>query len=216
MPSSRWNLAAASLSLAMLAATAASPARAATPPVTVAPDTAVFAGGCFWGVQAVFERVRGVISSTSGYAGGRGDKPTYDDVSTGTTGYAESVRVVYDPAQVSYQQLLQVFFAVALDPTERNRQGPDVGTQYRSALFVRNAAQRQAATAYIAELTRKHVYARPIVTEVTDLNAFHEAEAYHQRFYDLHPDYPYIVINDKPKVAQLKARFPGLYVARSA
>jgi peptide-methionine (S)-S-oxide reductase len=216
MPSSRWKFMSVSLPLAALVLAASHPASAAATPAAATRDTAVFAGGCFWGVQAVFERIKGVVSSTSGYAGGRGNQPTYDDVSTGTTGYAESVRVIYDPAQISYRQLLQVFFAVALDPTERNRQGPDVGTQYRSALFVRNAVQRQAATAYIAELTRQHAFPRPIVTEVTDLNAFHEAEAYHQRFFDLHPDYPYIVINDKPKVAQLKSKFPGLFVAPSA
>lgn len=216
MPLSRWNILSVSLPLAALMVVATYPASAAVSPLAATRDTAVFAGGCFWGVQAVFERVKGVVNSTSGFAGGRGDKPTYDDVSTGTTGYAESVQVIYDPAQVTYQQLLQVFFAVALDPTERDRQGPDVGTQYRSALFVRNAAQRQAATAYIAELTGKHVYARPIVTEVTNLNAFHEAEAYHQRYFDMHPGDPYIVINDKPKVANLKAKFPGLYVAPRA
>lgn len=176
-------------------------------------DTAVFAGGCFWGVQAVFERVRGVVRSTSGYAGGHTQHPSYEDVSTGTTGYAESVEVIYDPAEVSYGQLVKIFFAVALDPTELDYQGPDHGTQYRSAVFYRNAAQESAAKAEIADLTRRHVYSKPIVTEVTPLNTFVPAESYHQGFFDQHPDDPYIVINDKPKVAALKAKFGNWYVA---
>ncbi len=174
-------------------------------------DTAVFAGGCFWGIQAVFERIRGVTATTAGFAGGTAPSPSYEQVSTGTTGYAESVEVVYDPAQVSYLTLLRVFFAVGLDPTELNRQGPDVGTQYRSALFVRNAAQQAAARSFLADLTRQHAYSRPIVTEVTPLTRFYPAEDYHQHFFDTHPDYPYIVYNDKPKVEQLRKQFPALY-----
>ncbi len=185
----------------------------ATPPpaVAAARDTAVFAGGCFWGIQAVFERIKGVTATTAGFAGGTVPHPSYELVSTGSTGHAESVQVIFDPSQVSYETLLKVFFAVALDPTEVNRQGPDVGTQYRSALFVRNAAQQAAARAYIAGLTQRHVYSRPIATEVTPLKAFYPAEDYHQHFFDTHPDYLYIVYNDKPKVEQLKKQFPALY-----
>ena len=177
-------------------------------------DTAVFAGGCFWGVQAVFARVKGVTSSISGFAGGHVAKPSYEDVSTGETGHAESVQVIYDPAVVSYDQLLAVFFAVAHDPTELNYQGPDHGTQYRSAIFFRNAQQERAATAFISKLTQAKRYPRPIVTQVAPLGAFYPAEAFHQNFFDTHPTYPYIVINDKPKVEHLREQFPKLYVAR--
>lgn len=177
-------------------------------------DTAVFAGGCFWGVQAVFARVKGVISSTSGYAGGQLAHPNYEEVSTGTTGHAESVQVIYDPARVTYDQLLAVFFAVVHDPTELNRQGPDEGTQYRSAIFFRTPEQQRAAQAFIAKLTQAKTYSHPIVTQVAALKAFYPAEAYHQNFFDTHPDYPYIVVNDKPKVQHLKEQFPQLYVAR--
>jgi len=179
-------------------------------------DTAVFAGGCFWGVEAVFEHVKGVVSATSGYAGGRVSSPSYAEVSEGTTGHAESVEVVYDPAQVSYEQLLEVFFTVAHDPTQRNRQGPDVGPQYRSVVFYRNEAQRRAAEQYIAELSRTHAYARPIVTERVPLRAFYPAEAYHQDFLERHPTQPYIVINDLPKLEHLRSRFPRLYRDRAA
>ena len=200
------------LTVAAAFAAYAVPAHAAAPVVRAAPvDTAVFAGGCFWGVQAVFERVKGVISSTSGYAGGKLSKPSYEQVSTGTTGHAESVRVVFDPSKVTYQQLLDIFFAVAMDPTQLNYQGPDHGTQYRSAVFFHSADQQRAAAAYIAKLTQQKTYNRPIVTEVSALNAFYPAEGYHQNFYDKNPNYSYIVINDKPKVDQLKARFPQMY-----
>jgi peptide-methionine (S)-S-oxide reductase len=195
----------------MLAAATARPAIAA--PVAPA-DTAVFAGGCFWGIQAVFARVKGVISATSGYSGGHLAHPSYEEVSTGTTGHAESVQVVYDPARISYDQLLQVFFTVAHDPTELNRQGPDEGTQYRSAIFYRGAGQKQAADAYIAHATQAKTYSHPIVTQVTQFTAFYPAEGYHQNFYDKNPTYPYIVINDKPKVEHLKQEFPALYQAR--
>jgi peptide-methionine (S)-S-oxide reductase len=174
-------------------------------------DTAVFAGGCFWGIQAVFERVTGVTATVSGFSGGTAVRPSYDDVSTGNTGHAESVEVIYDPARVTYNTLLKVFFGVALDPTELNHQGPDDGTQYRSALFVRNATQKAQAQAYIAELTRNKVWSKPIVTEVTPFKAFYAAESYHQGFYDANPTYPYIVYNDKPKVEALKKKFPTLY-----
>jgi peptide-methionine (S)-S-oxide reductase len=182
--------------------------------VTAARDTAVFAGGCFWGVQAVFARIKGVSSSISGYAGGQAANPSYEEVSTGTTGYAESVRVIYDPAIVTYDQLLAVFFAVAHDPTELNYQGPDHGTQYRSAIFFRNSAQQRGATAFIAGLTKSKKYARPIVTQISPLGVFYPAEAYHQNFFDKNPDYPYIVINDKPKVEHLRQQFPELYTGR--
>ncbi|MDB4907700.1 MAG: methionine sulfoxide reductase [Gemmatimonadetes bacterium] len=174
-------------------------------------DTAVIAGGCFWGIEAVYEHMKGVKSATSGYAGGTTNSPTYDDVSSGDTGHAESVQVVFDPSQVSYGQILQVYFSVAHDPTQLNRQGPDVGTQYRSAIFYRNDAQRKAAEAYIAQLTAAKAYKRPIVTQVVALKAFHQAEAYHQDYMVHHPDQPYIVYNDAPKVEHLKSQFPALY-----
>jgi peptide-methionine (S)-S-oxide reductase len=178
---------------------------------TAALDTAVFAGGCFWGVEAVFEHLRGVTSAASGYAGGATPAPGYSEVSTGRTGHAESVLVIYDPRQISYRQLLEVFFSVAHDPTQLNRQGPDVGTQYRSAIFYRSAQQRQQAEAYVRELTARHAYARPIVTELAQLRAFHEAEAYHQNYLVHHPNQPYIVYHDMPKLRALQSRYPALY-----
>jgi peptide-methionine (S)-S-oxide reductase len=174
-------------------------------------DTAVFAGGCFWGVEAVFEHLAGVRSAVSGYAGGTLDAPSYEEVSTGRTGHAESVMVVYDPAQISYDQLLQVFFTVAHDPTQLDRQGPDVGTQYRSAVFYRTDEQRHAAERYIGKLGVAKVYPGRIVTQVTALNAFYPAEGYHQDYLAHHPNQPYIVINDRPKLDELRHRFPGLY-----
>jgi peptide-methionine (S)-S-oxide reductase len=176
-------------------------------------DTAVFAGGCFWGVEGVFEHVRGVRSAVSGYAGGSVVNPTYEQVSSGTTGHAESVQVIYDPGRVSYAQLLQVFFTVAHDPTQLNRQGPDVGTQYRSIVFYRNPEQRRAAEAYVAQLTRAKVYSSPIATEIVPLTTFYPAEAYHQHFMARHPNDPYIVYNDAPKLVRLRHEFPGLYRA---
>jgi peptide-methionine (S)-S-oxide reductase len=173
-------------------------------------QVAIFAGGCFWGVEAVYRHVKGVVSATSGYAGGA--KPaSYDEVSTGSTGHAESVRVVYDPSKVSYAQLLKVFFAVAHDPTERNRQGPDVGTQYRSAIFYVDDDQKHAAQSYIAQLTATHSYPRPIVTEVAPLREFYAAEAYHQDYLIHHLNQAYIVINDLPKLDALKTQLPELY-----
>lgn len=179
--------------------------------VTASSDTAVFAGGCFWGVEAVFEHLKGVSSATSGYAGGSDPSPSYDEVSSGATGHAEAVLVVYDPARISYDQLLQIFFTVAHDPTQLNRQGPDVGTQYRSAVFYRNPAQRQAAGSYIAKTGEAGVYRGEIVTEVAPLGAFHAAEAYHQDYLVRHPNQPYIVINDAPKLEHLRREFPALY-----
>ena len=174
-------------------------------------QTIVFAGGCFWGVEAVFEHVKGVSSAVSGYAGGTTRSPTYEEVTTGRTGHAESVKVVFDPSQVSLEQLLQVFFMVAHDPTQLNRQGPDVGTQYRSAVFYSGATQEKAVQAFVAALTQKKVYPRPIVTEVAPLGVFYQAEAYHQGYLALHPYQPYIVINDMPKLESLRRTFPGLY-----
>ena len=176
--------------------------------------TAVFAGGCFWGVDAVFKHVKGVSSVTSGYAGGNAASAHYEIVGSGMTGHAESVKVVYDPAQVSYGQLLRVFFSVAHDPTELNRQGPDVGTQYRSAVFYANPEQQRIAQAYIDQLRKANVYSSPIVTQVTPLNAFYPAEDYHQNYLARHPESMYIVINDLPKLAHLKHEFPQLYVSR--
>jgi peptide-methionine (S)-S-oxide reductase len=173
--------------------------------------TAVFAGGCFWGVEGVFEHVKGVTSATAGYAGGSVPNPSYEEVETGTTGHAESVRVVYDPSQVTYQQLLDVFFTVAHDPTELNQQGPDVGTQYRSIVFYGDSTQGQAAAAYIADLVKRHVYAAPVVTQVEPLDAFYPAEAHHQRYMQRHPNAPYIRVNDAPKVHNLARLFPSLY-----
>jgi len=174
-------------------------------------ETIVFSGGCFWGVQAVFEHVRGVKSAVSGYAGGTTVSPSYEDVSSGSTGHAESVHLVYDPSQISLGKLLEIFFSVAHDPTQKNRQGPDVGTQYRSAVFYSTDEQRRIVDAYIKQLTDAKAFPHPIVTEVAPLRAFYPAEAYHQHYAMLHPDSPYIATYDLPKVAALKARFPRLY-----
>jgi peptide-methionine (S)-S-oxide reductase len=174
-------------------------------------DTAVFAGGCFWGVEAVYDHVKGVKRAISGYAGGDVVGPSYEQVSTGDTGHAESVEVIYDPSQVSYGKLLQIFFSVAHDPTQLNRQGPDHGTQYRSAIFFRNAQQQQVADSYIKQLTTAKTFSRPIVTQVAKLKAFYPAEEYHQHYLEQHPTQPYIVINDLPKVAALKKEFAGVY-----
>src|SRR5690349_21053449 len=183
-------------------------------------ETIVFSGGCFWGVQAVFEHVRGVKSAVSGYAGGTTVSPSYEDVSSGGTGHAESVQVIFDASQVSLGKLLEVFFSVAHDPTEKNRQGPDVGTQYRSAVFYTSEDQRRTVDAYIEQLMKAKTFSRPIVTEVSPLRAFYPAEDYHQDYAMLHPDSPYIATYDLPKVAALKARYPTLYredvTARSA
>jgi peptide-methionine (S)-S-oxide reductase len=182
-----------------------------TPAAQAGKQTVVFAGGCFWGVQAVFQHVKGVQEATSGYAGGAASSPSYEQVSSGTTGHAESVRVTFDPAQVSFGQLLQVFFSVAHDPTDLNRQGPDEGTQYRSAVFFTNPDQKRVTGAYIAQLDRAKLLPKPIVTEVAPLAAFYPAEAYHQDYARRHPDDPYIVINDAPKVTRLRALFPDVY-----
>lgn len=174
-------------------------------------QTAVFAGGCFWGVQAVFQHVKGVIDATSGYAGGDKSTAEYEKVSNGDTGHAESVKVTFDPAQISYGQLLKIFFSVAHDPTQRNRQGPDQGTQYRSVIFYGDPQQQHIAEAYIKQLDDVKVFSKPIVTQVVPLNGFYAAESYHQNYATLHPDNPYIAINDAPKVDHLRQQFPTLY-----
>lgn len=174
-------------------------------------QTAVLAGGCFWGVEAVFEHVKGVIKVTSGYSGGSADTAQYETVSTGETGHAESVRIIYDPSQISYGQLLKVFFSVAHDPTELNRQGPDTGSQYRSAIFYSNEEQKRIALAYIDQLNKARVFDAAIVTKVSPLQSFYEAESYHQDYLSHHPDEMYIIVNDIPKVENLKKYFPDLY-----
>jgi len=173
--------------------------------------TAVFAGGCFWGVEGVFEKLKGVSNAVSGFAGGKkAPKGGYEEVSTGTTGHAESVQVTYDPSVITYGQLLQVFFSVAHDPTELNRQGPDEGTQYRSAIFYANEDQKRVAEAYIQQLTDAKVFRHKIVTQVAPLTGFYAAEAYHQHYLQHNPTQPYIVYNDLPKIRELEKQFPEL------
>jgi peptide-methionine (S)-S-oxide reductase len=177
-------------------------------------QTMVIAGGCFWGIQAVFQHVKGVISATSGYSGGSKQTAEYETVSTGETGHAESVQVVFDPSQITYGELLRVFFSVALDPTELNRQGPDSGTQYRSVIFYGNDEQKKIADSYITQLDQDKVFSKPIVTQVVPLKAFYPAEAYHQNYATRHPDNPYIAFNDAPKVEHLRKEFPDLYTKK--
>jgi len=178
---------------------------------TSSKQTAVVAGGCFWGIQAVFQHVKGVQKAVSGYSGGSSSTAEYEVVSTGHTGHAESVEITYDPSKVSYGQLLKVFFSVAHDPTQLNRQGPDSGTQYRSVIFYANDEQKRVAEAYIAQLEQTKSFPRPIVTQVVPLKGFYPAESYHQDYATLHPDNPYIAINDAPKVEHLREEFPDLY-----
>ncbi len=207
---SRTQAAFAAIALAVcLNAGAASPGKPTT--TGTGTQTAVFAGGCFWGVDAVFKHVKGVAEVESGYAGGKAATATYEKVTSGTTGHAEAVRVKFNPAQVSYQQLLQVFFSVAHDPTQLNRQGPDVGTQYRSAIFFTDSEQQKMSQGYIKQLTDARSFPRPIVTQVVPLQEFYPAEAYHQNYLALHPDQPYIVYHDMPKLENLRKQFPGLY-----
>ena len=189
------------LSLAALSNATAAPAE----------QTAVFAGGCFWGVDAVFKHVKGVSDVVSGYAGGNAATAHYEEVSDGNTGHAEAVRIRFNPAQVSYQQLLQIFFSVAHDPTQLNRQGPDVGSQYRSSIFYDDAEQQKAAQSYIRQLSTARTFSAPVVTQVVPLKQFYPAEEYHQNYLALHPYELYIVINDMPKVQQLQKQFPALY-----
>jgi len=189
------------------------PSPAADTPLAAASghQTAVLAGGCFWGIQAVFEHLKGVSSVTSGYAGGYVKSPSYESVSMGVTGHAESVSINYDPSQISYGQLLMIFFSVAHDPTQWNRQGPDTGSQYRSVIFYSNPEQKRIAQGYIAQLDAAKVYSRPIVTKVEPFQSFYPAENYHQDYLKRNPDNPYIVYNDLPKLENLKKIFPALY-----
>jgi peptide-methionine (S)-S-oxide reductase len=222
----RYSLRLASFLLASLLATTACTAKASAPTPVPAPEvdaklatapakqTAVMAGGCFWGIQAVFQHVKGVISATSGYSGGSAKTAEYEVVSTGETGHAESVQITYDPSKITYGELLRVFFSVAHDPTELNRQGLDEGTQYRSVIFYGNDEQKQIAQAYIAQLDKAGVFPHRIVTQVVPLQAFYPAEAYHQNYAAMHPMQPYIMFNDAPKVTHLKQEFPELYTEK--
>jgi peptide-methionine (S)-S-oxide reductase len=176
-----------------------------------AEQTAVFAGGCFWGMEGVFEHLKGVSDVTSGYSGGSAATAHYETVSSGETEHAESIQITYDPAQISYGQLLKIYFAVAHDPTELNRQGPDSGTQYRSAVFFVNDQQKQVAQAYIDQLNQAHVFRDPIVTQLVPFNRFYAAEDYHQNFIDRNPANPYVIVNDLPEIARLQSQFPDLY-----
>jgi len=224
-PLSRLPLYAVAIGTLALAAFASTPSRAAEdaviipPPAMDAPpsdgvQTVVLSGGCFWGVQGVFEHTAGVVSAVSGYAGGSKATANYETVSTGTTGHAESVQVKYDPKKISYGKLLQIFFSVVHNPTELNRQGPDTGTQYRSAIFTTSNEQKKVADAYIAQLDAAKVYKRPIVTKVGPLEGFYPAEAYHQDYLTLHPYQPYIAYNDIPKVENLKKLFAANYIEK--
>ena len=176
-------------------------------------ETAVLAGGCFWGVQGVFQHVAGVMGAVSGYAGGNAETASYEKVGTGTTGHAESVRVIYDPKKISYGRLLQIYFSVAHDPTQLNAQGPDRGTQYRSTIFTVNATQARVARSYIDQLNRAKTFGKPLATTIEPLKAFYPAEAYHQDYLTLNPSAPYIVVNDLPKIDHLKRLFPAVYQA---
>jgi peptide-methionine (S)-S-oxide reductase len=223
---SRLSLCAAAIGALAIAAFVAVPTRAAEEAVVIpAPaadtasaadglQTAVIAGGCFWGVQGVFQHTAGVVNAVSGYAGGNQTTATYDQVSSGTTGHAESVQIKFDPKKISYGKILQIFFSVVHDPTQLNRQGPDHGTQYRSAIFTTSEEQKKVADAYIAQLDAAKVYGRPIVTKVSPLQSFFPAEAYHQDYLTLHPNQPYIAYNDLPKVENLKKLFAANYIEK--
>jgi len=195
--------------LPLLLLTAAPAPLAAQPPKT---ETAVLAGGCFWGMEWVFEHVKGVTGVVSGYAGGSAADASYDKVSSESTGHAEAVRITYDPSQISYGKLLEIYFTVAHNPTEVNRQGPDVGTSYRSAIFPQTADQQKFANAYIARLNSAHIWSKPIATRI-EHGGFYPAEGYHQHFAAEHPYFPYILVNDRPKISELKQKFPALYKA---
>ena len=187
------------------------PAIDSSVPTQTGQQTAVFAGGCFWGVEAVFEHLKGVADVTSGYSGGSAATAHYGEVSYGRTGHAEAVKITYDPSQISYGQLLKVYFSVAHNPTQLNRQGPDSGTQYRSVIFFANIEQKRVAQAYIEQLSQAHSFAEPIVTQVVALDQFYAAEDYHQNFITRNPTYPYVVVHDLPKLSQLRSQFPNLY-----
>src|SRR5689334_13740606 len=222
---SRLSLCAAAIGALAVAAFAIAPSRAAEDAVIIpAPtvdareadgiQTAVIAGGCFWGVQGVFQHTAGVVNAVSGYSGGNKDTADYNLVSTGRTGHAEAVEIKYDPKKISYGKILQIFFSVAHDPTQLNRQGPDTGTQYRSAVFTTSDEQKKVAEAYIAQLSGAKVFSKPIVTKVGALEAFYPAEAYHQDYLTLHPNQPYIAYNDIPKVQNLKKLFADNYIEK--
>ena len=222
---SRLSLCAATIGALAIAIVLSVPSRAAeeavvipAPATDVPPSggvqTAVLSGGCFWGVQGVFQHTAGVVSAVSGYAGGSQKTATYEQVSTGTTGHAESVEIKYDPNKISYGKILQIFFSVVHNPTELNRQGPDTGTQYRSAIFTTSAEQTKVAQAYIAQLDAAKVYRKPIVTKVSALQGFYPAEAYHQDYLTLHPYQPYIAYNDLPKIENLKKLFAANYLEK--
>jgi peptide-methionine (S)-S-oxide reductase len=224
-PFSRLSLCAAAIGALAIAAFATAPSRAAEeaviipPPATDVPaadgiQTAVIAGGCFWGVQGVFQHTAGVLNAVSGYSGGSKATASYEIIGTGTTGHAESVEIKYDPKKISYGKILQIFFSVVHDPTQLNRQGPDTGTQYRSAIFTTNDEQKKVAEAYIAQLNAAKVYMKPIVTKVGPLQAFYPAEDYHQDYLTLHPNQPYIAYNDIPKVENLKKIFADNYIEK--
>src|SRR5437868_10187023 len=224
-PFSRLSLSAAALTALAITAFAVAPLRASEDAVIISPpamdvqvadglQTAVIAGGCFWGVQGVFQHTAGVVNAVSGYAGGSKATADYNMVSTGSTGHAESVEIKYDPKKISYGKILQIFFSVAHDPTQLNRQGPDSGTQYRSAIFTGNDEQKKVAEAYIAQLNAAKIFRKPIVTKVGPLEAFYPAEAYHQDYLTLHPNQPYIVYNDIPKVEALKKIFAENYIEK--
>jgi peptide-methionine (S)-S-oxide reductase len=222
---SRLSLCAAAIGALAITAFVAAPSLAAEDAVVIpspavdAPasdgiQTVVVAGGCFWGVQGVFQHTAGVVNAVSGYAGGNKSTADYSTVSTGTTGHAESVQIKYDPKKISYGKILQIFFSVAHDPTQLNRQGPDSGTQYRSAIFTTNDTQKKVTDAYIAQLNTAKVYSKPIVTKVGPLEGFYPAEAYHQDYLTLHPTQPYIAYNDIPKVENLKKIFAENYIEK--
>jgi peptide-methionine (S)-S-oxide reductase len=222
---SRLTLCAAAIGALAIAAVLAVPSRAAEDAVVIPPpamdvspadglQTTVVSGGCFWGVQGVFQHTKGVVSAVSGYAGGSMMTATYDQVSTGATGHAESVQIKFDPKEITYGKILQIFFSVAHDPTQLNRQGPDAGTQYRSALFTTSDEQRKVAEVYIAQLNAAKVYPKPIVTKVSSLQGFFPAEAYHQDYLTLHPNQPYIAYNDLPKIENLKKIFAENYTEK--
>jgi peptide-methionine (S)-S-oxide reductase len=225
IPLSRLSLGLAAIGTLAIAAFAIAPSRAAEDAVVIPPptvdaspsnglQTAVIAGGCFWGVQGVFQHTAGVVNAVSGYAGGSKATADYNTVSTGSTGHAESVQIKYDPNKISYGKILQIFFSVAHDPTQLNRQGPDSGTQYRSAIFTTSDEQKKVADAYIAQLNAAKVYGKPIVTKVGALQGFYPAEAYHQDYLTLHPNQPYIAYNDIPKVENLKKMFAENYLEK--
>ena len=209
-----WSLALLSAAFALSAAEFPAPVVDIAPPATKQTASVVLSGGCFWGVEAVFERLKGVTNAVSGYAGGKKATAHYEIVSTGLTGHAESVQVTYDPSQISFGKLLEVFFSVAHDPTELNRQGPDYGTQYRSAIFYSNDEQKRVAEAYIKQLNEAKIYSRPIVTQLASLDGFYRAEEYHQHYFDHNPNQPYIMYNDAPKVKHLQQQFPELLKQR--